>query len=101
MKVHELGDREWNWIIVAAIFAWNGAQRDSLKNGYDQLNDVLPKLGTMPLDWNKPLKDWSKDEIKNFINRAIALLLENTAPPYLNREGPTTPDIPFNDEIPY
>jgi hypothetical protein len=62
MKVHELGDREWNWIITAAIFAWNNAQRDSLKSGYDQLGDILPNLGALPLDWNRPLKEWSKDE---------------------------------------
>jgi hypothetical protein len=101
MRVHELGDREWNWIVVAAVFAWNNAQRDSLKNGYDQLNDILPKLGKFPLDWNRPLRDWSKEEIAGFINKAIVLLLENSAPPFINREGPTTPDVPFNDEIPY
>jgi hypothetical protein len=101
MKVHELGDRDWNWIVVAAVFAWNNAQRDSLKNGYDQLGDILPKLGKLPLDWNKPLRDWSKEEIVGFINKAIALLIENSAAPFINREGPTTPDVPFNDEIPW
>jgi hypothetical protein len=99
MKVRELGDREWSWIAAAMVFAWNNAQRDSLKNGYDRLSDILPKLGKLSLDWNKPLCEWSKDEIKNFINSAIVLLIENSAPPFINREGPTTPDIPYNDEI--
>ena len=29
-RVHELGDREWSWIIVSAIFSWNNSQRESL-----------------------------------------------------------------------
>jgi hypothetical protein len=84
-KVHELDDHQWNWIAATMIFAWNNAQRDSLKNGYDQLNDILPKLGKLPLDWNKPLRDWSKDKIKSFINKAIVLLLKNNAPPFINQ----------------
>jgi hypothetical protein len=44
---------------------------------------------------------WSKEEIVGFINKAIALLLENSAPPFINREGPIVSGIPFNDEIPF
>jgi hypothetical protein len=103
MTIHELGDREWSWIVTAAIFAWNSSQRDCLRNGYDGIDNILPKLGDLPLDWNKPLKDWSRDEIIGFVAKAIGLVTEidPTALPFLNRSKVTTESIPFNDIIPF
>jgi hypothetical protein len=103
MTIRDLGDREWLWIISAAIFAWTDAQRDSMRNGYDGVDGILPKLGELPLDWNKPLKDWSKEEIVGFITKAIGLVIKHdlSTPPFFNRSEGATADAPFNDTIPY
>jgi hypothetical protein len=84
--------RELSAIIgMLSAMDWN-AVRDQLESlsaiaGIrKQFANILPKLGELPLDWNKPLKDWSKDEIVGFLTNAVSLVLteDPNLPPFMN-----------------
>jgi hypothetical protein len=95
-----LTDVEFGWLICAVIFAWISTRAEQaaneglnqieaavrtapLKDGLDAwdvgaIAAILPMLFEQaPVDWAKPLKNWSKDEMITFLSRAVRLI--NTA----------------------
>ena len=95
-----LTDDDFGWLICAVIFAWISTRAEQaaneglnrieaalrtapLKDGLDAwdvgaIAAILPMLSEQaPVDWAKPLKDWSKDEMITFLSRAVTLI--NTA----------------------
>jgi hypothetical protein len=100
VPVGDLGDKELNWIVTRAIFAWNDAQRKSIGLRLEQFGNILPKLGDLSLPWEKPLTDWSKTEIVDLLSGALTLVLKDdpNLPPYLTAPKPTN-DVPIKDEL--
>jgi hypothetical protein len=92
--VSKLSDRQWAWIITAAIFGWIKTRcEQAVEEGLDQeeavrltrLNpspcDVAAVTSTLPtladkaaIDWSRPLEAWSKDEMTNFLLMAMRLI---------------------------
>ena len=95
-----LTDDDFGWLICAVIFAWISTRAEQaaneglnrieaavltapLKDGLDAwdvgaIAAILPMLFEQaPIDWAKPLKDWSKAEMITFLSRAVTLA--NTA----------------------
>jgi hypothetical protein len=95
--VGRLSEQEWGWVLTAAIFGWISTRcEQAIAEGIDQeeavrmielspspgdlamIRSILPTLATqVKIDWARPLKDWSKDEITNFLLQAW--LLANNA----------------------
>jgi hypothetical protein len=98
----DLEDKEWRWIITPAIHAWNEVQRKALEVHQEQFGNILPRLGELPLAWNKPLKDWSREEIVSLLTNAVMLVLKEdpNVPPFLGpRKQPSKNDL--SDECPF
>jgi hypothetical protein len=92
--VGRLGDDEWGWITSSVAWAfvairaeqaategWN-EERAIRATGLDPdpwfdgaVAAILPKLADAcpDLDWSKPVGEWSKDEIVEFLSTAITL----------------------------
>lgn len=85
--ISSLGDIEWGWIVAAAIFGWiNTKAKQAVAEGcgYDipirtmaarepapweagAIETILPALGGVKgVDFDKPLSQWSKEEIVSF-----------------------------------
>jgi hypothetical protein len=92
-SVSRLSDIELGWIVAAALFGWIKARSEqATAEGWDMeetlrqtsLNPqpwdagavvhILPTLGIMSVDWNKPLGCWSKNEMVSFLLEALALV---------------------------
>jgi hypothetical protein len=93
-----LTDVEFGWVVCSVVFAWistkaTQAADEGLKrqeaamrtapcdaNGVDAWDKgavlaILPLLADQaPVDWDKPLKNWSKDEMATFLHRAVHLI---------------------------
>jgi hypothetical protein len=93
-----LTDVEFGWMVCAVVFAWittkaeeaadEGIKRQQAAmrtapcdaNGVDAWDkgailSILPVLADQaPVDWDKPLKGWSKDEMVTFLYRAVGLI---------------------------
>jgi hypothetical protein len=88
--ISSLSDLEWGWICCAAIFAWiktKSQQAVAEGIGYDvpmrsmlgyapepweygAIETILPQLGEINgVDWNKPVGEWSKDQIISFASQ--------------------------------
>ena len=103
-----LTDVDFGWLICAVIFAWISTRAEQvaneglnqieaaartapLKDGLDACDvgaiaAILPILFEQaPIDWAKPLKDWSKAEMITFLSRAVTLV--NTAMEARERAG--------------
>jgi hypothetical protein len=98
--ISSLSDIEWGWIVAGILFAWiqtKAEQATTQGIGYDMailkhagrdpepweagaVSIALPVLGALEgLDWNKPLGEWTKEQIAAFawdsyrtINAALA-----------------------------
>ena len=98
--ISSLNNLEWGWITSAAVFAWiktKSQQATAEGIGYDQairampdrkiqpwdqgaVESVLPALGDIDgIDWDKPLGEWTKDQVVSFawqmhrlVDRALA-----------------------------
>lgn len=85
--ISSLSDIEWGWIVAAAIFGWiNTKAKQAVAEGcgYDipirtmtsrdpapweagAIETILPALGSVTgVDFDKPLSQWSKEEIVSF-----------------------------------
>lgn len=85
--ISSLSELEWGWIAAAAVFAWiNTKAKQAVEEGigYDEairtmahrdpapweagaIETILPTLGDLQgVDWEKPLGEWSKDQIVSF-----------------------------------
>jgi hypothetical protein len=93
-----LTDVEFGWMVCTVVFAWistkaeqaadEGIKRQEAAmrtapcdaNGVDAWDKgailaILPLLADQALvDWDRPLKDWSKDEVVTFLYRAVGLV---------------------------
>lgn len=116
----KLSDQQWGWMINAAIFAWIKTRyRQAIQEGIDPeahvvrmspsphdvalVQSILPTLcDQAPIDWSKPVANWSRKEMTGFIDVAWALIEE--AKTALDRE-PVLLHKPaekaFDDSIPF
>jgi hypothetical protein len=92
--VGRLSDREWGWIVAAAIFAWiktraeqataEGLDTESALRVTGQAPEpwdagaivsILPELADAPnVDWSLPLAEWSQKTMVGFLATALALM---------------------------
>jgi len=90
----KLSDQQWGWVVTAAIFGWIETRcRQAIEEGLDQeaavrltglnpspcdvaaVTSILPALADKAgVDWDLPLKAWSKDEMTNFLLMATRLI---------------------------
>jgi hypothetical protein len=94
--IGRLSDTEWGWIIAAVLFAWIGKRAEQATA--EQLDTerairmtaldpqpwdagtvaaILPELADAcanVVDWSKPLAQWPRETIVEFLLRAMALI---------------------------
>jgi hypothetical protein len=140
--IGRLADTEWGWIIAAVLFAWIGKRAEQA--AAEQLDTeqvirltaldpqpwdagavaaILPELADACadiVDWSKPLAQWSREDIIEFLLRAMPLIRKAMIARVISDKGVTrqssastiarqanaaaggpleTPDE-FNDEVP-
>ena len=139
--IGRLSDTEWGWILAAMLFAWIGKRAEQAAT--EQLDTeqlirltaldpepwdagavaaILPELADAcaSLDWSKPLAQWPRDVIVEFLLRAMPLIRKAMIARDFSHKGITrqssaatiarqanaaaggpleTPDE-FNDEVP-
>ena len=104
--ISSLNELEWGWIACAAVFAWirtRSEQAVAEGVGYDQairampgrvpqpwdagaVTAILPALGELQgIDWDKPIGDWSKDQMVSFIWQSHCLVEQALS--YVRDEG--------------
>jgi len=96
--IGRLGDVEWGWIITSAIFAWIAAKAEqATAEGFDvettirtamldpdpwdtgMVASILPQIADLKgFDWSKPLADWSRDSMIEFLLAALELIRQAT-----------------------
>jgi hypothetical protein len=75
--VSKLSDQDLGWLFSAMLFAWlrvraeQAAEKD--KSDTDIVAAILPSLADGPFDWSKPLGEWRKEDMTNFLCRAVTL----------------------------
>jgi hypothetical protein len=97
--IGRLSDTEWGWILAAMLFAWISKRAEQA--AAEQLDTertirmtaldpqpwdagavaaILPELADAcsGLDWSKPLAAWSKDDIIEFLLKAMPLIRKAT-----------------------
>jgi hypothetical protein len=93
--VGRLGDVEWGWIVAAVLFGWIQTRaRQAVAESIDTEQTVritaldpdpwdvgaamaiLPELATAcsDIDWSKPLADWSRETMAEFLITAMPLV---------------------------
>ena len=92
--ISRLGDSEWQWIVVAAIFAFiRTRSQQATREGRDieltvhttgaslepwdegAINTILPQLAETPgFDWSRKISDWPRDVIVKFLATAFELM---------------------------
>jgi len=90
----KLSDQQWGWVVTAAIFGWIETRcQQAVAEGLDQeaaarltglnpspcdvaaVTSILPTLADKAgVDWDLPLKAWSKNEMTNFLLMAMRLI---------------------------
>jgi len=94
--IGRLSDTEWGWIIAAVLFAWISKRAEQA--AAEQLNTeqtirltaldpepwdagavvaILPELANACagiVDWSKPLTEWSREDITEFLLKAMPLI---------------------------
>jgi hypothetical protein len=93
--IGRLSDTEWGWILAAMLFAWIGKRAQQAAS--EQLDTeqlirmtaldpqpwdagavaaILPELADAcaALDWSKPLAGWSRENITEFLLKAMPLI---------------------------
>jgi hypothetical protein len=92
--VGRLSDVEWGWIFSASLFAWISVRSEQAtaeeldterairmtgldKNPWDAgaIAAILPELAhCRGVDWSKPLNDWSRETMIEFLLEALRLV---------------------------
>jgi hypothetical protein len=82
--VGRLSDTEWGWIVGAVIFAWIATRAEqATAEGLDTERAIRVTgfargepwdAGAAAVDWSKPLADWSRDAMIDFLLRALTLI---------------------------
>jgi hypothetical protein len=90
----KLSDQQWGWIVTAALFGWIEARcQQAIAEGLDQekavrltgldpspcdvaaITSILPTLADKAgIDWELSLRDWSKNDMTNFLLTATRLI---------------------------
>jgi hypothetical protein len=92
--VGRLSDTEWGWIVAAILFAWISARAEQAAT--EELNTeqairltgldpnpwdagaiaaILPELAQCRgIDWSKPLSDWPRETMIEFLLEALRLV---------------------------
>jgi hypothetical protein len=96
--VGRLSDTEWGWIFSASLFAWISVRSEQAateelnteqairmtgldKNPWDAgaIAAILPELAQCRgVDWSKPLNDWSRETMIEFLLEALRLVRRGT-----------------------
>ena len=95
--IGRLSDNEWGWIVCAVIFAWiatraeqataeglstemavrlTGLHPDPWDAG--AVATILPELAEVPIDWTKSLSEWPREDMVEFLTRALGLIQKAT-----------------------
>jgi hypothetical protein len=122
----KLSEQQWGWIVTAAIFCWIEARcQQAIEEGLDQetavrltglnpspcdvaaVTSILPMLADKAgVDWELPLKAWSKNEMTNFLLMAMRLIetaevardsgkiLRQSQPEFDEKAGDPIPFVP-------
>jgi hypothetical protein len=91
--VGRLSDLEWGWIVSSVLFAWITARAEQAateeldteqtirmtgldRNPWDAgaIAAILPELAEVKVDWSKPLADWPKETMVEFLLEALRLV---------------------------
>jgi hypothetical protein len=97
-QVKRLSDAQWGWIAAAILFGWisvkveqataeeidtefvvrmTGLDPDPMEVGV--IAAILPKLADVPgIDWSKPLADWPREAMVDFLLGALRLVRQGT-----------------------
>jgi hypothetical protein len=104
-----LSDTEWGWLVAAILFGWistraQQATAESLDTertirmtGLDPdpwnagaVAAILPELADTPgIDWSKPLAEWPRETIVEFLTAALALIRKAVIARDLSTKGVT------------
>lgn len=97
--IASLSEIEWGWIVAAAIFAWiktKAQQAVACGTGYEenirfmagrdpqpteagQIESILSDLsGIDGIDWSKPVAEWTKPQIIQFVWCAHRMMMQAT-----------------------
>jgi hypothetical protein len=106
--IGRLSDVEWGWIVSSIIFAWIGVRAEqatvegldveqSIRTGVSPdpwdagaVAAILPKLAdAVAIDWSKPLSDWPRETMVQFLSTALGLVGEALAARDRNSAGVT------------
>jgi hypothetical protein len=107
--IGRLGDGEWGWIVAGILFAWisTRAQQAVAENLDTELTirmtgldpdpwdagaviAILPELADTPgIDWSKPLAEWSREVMAEFLLTAVRLIQKATIARDLSEMGIT------------
>jgi hypothetical protein len=102
-----LTDQQWGFIVTQIIFEWitvrceqaatenigmeaaarqwpPGAPRPC---DVGAIKAILPRLAGLPVDWTKPLNDWSRDTMLMFLTAAHEMICEAVAARDLGPDG--------------
>jgi hypothetical protein len=108
--IGRLSETEWGWIVAAILFAWIGKRAEQA--AADQLDTerlirmtaldpqpwdagavaaILPDLADAcsELDWSKPLAGWSREDITEFLLKAMPLIRRATIARDMSESGIT------------
>jgi hypothetical protein len=91
--IGRLNDLEWGWIVSAVLFAWITARAEQAaaeeldteqvirmtgldRNPWDAgaVAAILPELANAKVDWSRPLSDWPKEIMVDFLLEALRLI---------------------------
>ena len=126
--IGRLSDTEWGWIVAAVLFGWIDVRaRQAVSNGIGidksirdtglqpdpwdigAIEAILPELAKPDIDWSRPLAEFSREEIIEFLGDAYnligkATLARDTGEKLVTRRLPLgvaqQPEGDFNDEPP-
>jgi hypothetical protein len=107
--IGRLGEIEWGWIVAAILFGWisTRAQQAAAEQidaeqvirltGLDPdpwdagaVVAILPELAdTSGIDWSKPLADWPRETMVEFLTTALALIRKAVIARDLSDKGVT------------
>src|SRR5262249_35499620 len=108
--IRRLSDTEWGWLFAAMLFGWIGKRAEQATS--EQLDTertirmtaldpqpwdagavvaILPELADAcaNLDWSKPLTAWSREDITEFLLRAMRLIRKGMVARDLSDKGIT------------
>jgi hypothetical protein len=107
--IGRLGEVEWGWIVAAILFGWIATRAEQAAT--EQLDTeltirmtglnpdpwdagavaaILPELADTPgIDWSKPLADWPRETMVEFLTTALAFIRKALIARDLSEKGVT------------